>query len=167
MACTLQDLVTCWHEQAGPRALTEPSEFCVVQVGRFDVKPDDTYSKTDFKLDFDSFVYLPVFRENLRDVYFLKYQLRACVVHHGPTPSNGHYRAVLLSSTSAIQDAFYTDDNTNACKIKPSIWWLHGTFMLYSFSELIENQLRAPVGSDHFDHAISIADGSEIEKKKE
>ena len=33
--------------------------------------------------------------------------------------------------------------------------------MLYSFSELIENQLRAPVvGSDHFDHAISItADG--------
>ena len=34
-------------------------------------------------------------------------------------------------------------------------------FMLYSFSELIENQLRAPVvGFDHFDHAISItADG--------
>ena len=34
--------------------------------------------------------------------------------------------------------------------------------MLYSFSELIENQLRAPVvGFDHFDdHAISItADG--------
>ena len=120
MACTLQDLVTCWHEQAEPRALTEPPEFCVVQVGRFDVKPDGTYSKTDFKLDLDSFVYLPVFRENLRDVYFLKYQLRACVVHHGPTPSNGHYRAVLLSSTGAIQDAFYTDDNTNARKVKPT-----------------------------------------------
>ena len=136
-----------------------------MQVGRFDVKPDGTYSKTDFKLDLDSFVYLPVFRENLRDVYFLKYQLRACVVHHGPTPSNGHYRAVLLSSTGAIQDAFYTDDNTNARKVKRlnllSIRWLHGTFMLYSFSELIKNQLRAPVvGSDHFDHAISItADG--------
>ena len=120
MECTLQDLITCWHEQAEPRALTEPPAFCVVQVGRFDVKPDGTYSKTDFKLDLDSFVYLPVFRENLRDVYFLKYQLRACVVHHGPTPSNGHYRAVLMSSTGAIQDAFYTDDNTNARKVKPT-----------------------------------------------
>ena len=118
--CTLQDLVTCWHEQAEPRALTEPPAFCVVQVGRFDVKPDGTYSKTDFKLDLDSFVYLPVFRDNLRDVYFLKYQLRACVVHHGSTPSNGHYRAVLMSSTGAIQDAFYTDDNTNARKVKPA-----------------------------------------------
>ena len=120
MECTLQDLVTCWHEQAEPRALTEPPEFCVVQVGRFDVKPDGIYSKTDFKLDLDSFVYLPVFRDNLRDVYFLKYQLRACIVHHGPTPSNGHYRAVLMSSTGAIQDAFYTDDNTNARKVKPA-----------------------------------------------
>ena len=105
--CSLQDLFSHWHAQAEPRALIEPPAFCAVQVGRFGIASDGSCLKTDFQLQ-------------LEDVYFLKYHVRACAVHHGPTPSSGHYRSVLLPSDGAINKAFYTDDNATARKIKSS-----------------------------------------------
>eukprot|EP00439_Symbiodinium_sp_Y106_P011138 s3117_g1.t1 len=118
--CSLQDLFSHWHAQAEPRALIEPPAFCAVQVGRFGIASDGSCLKTGFQLQLEPFVHIPVFRANLQDVYFLKYHVRACAVHHGPTPSSGHYRSVLLPSDGAINKAFYTDDNATARKIKSS-----------------------------------------------
>ena len=118
--CSLQDLIACWHEQAEPRALLMPPRFCAIQVGRFDKKPDGRCIKSDFMLKLEPVVHVPTFHANLQDVYFVKYSVRACAVHHGPTPTSGHYRSVLLPSDGAISKAFYTDDNATARKIKSS-----------------------------------------------
>ena len=120
VACSLQDLFTHWHEQAEPRALLEPPQFCAVQVGRFDIAADGECIKTAFQLQLEAVVHVPVFRANLQDVYFVKYSVRACSVHHGPTPSSGHYRSVLMSPSGAFSQAVYTDDNTTARRVKPS-----------------------------------------------
>ena len=118
--CCLQDLIACWHEQAEPRALLMPPRFCAIQVGRFDSKPDGRCIKSDFMLELEPVVHVPTLHANLHDVYFVQYSVRACAVHHGSTPTSGHYRSILLPSDGAINTAFYTDDNTTARKIKSS-----------------------------------------------
>ena len=76
--CCLQDLITCWHAQAEPRALLKPPKFCAVQVGRFDNTSDGRCIKTDFQLDIEPVVHVPAFHANLQDVYFVKFHVRAC-----------------------------------------------------------------------------------------
>ncbi|CAE7460642.1 pol [Symbiodinium sp. CCMP2592] len=118
--CCLQDLLSCWHQQAEPQALLKPPKFCAIQVGRFDSTNDGACIKTDFKLCLEPLVHIPAFRDNLQDVYFVKYFVRACAVHHGPTPDSGHYRSILMPPNGVLAQSFYTDDNATARKVKSS-----------------------------------------------
>ncbi|CAE7837065.1 unnamed protein product [Symbiodinium sp. CCMP2592] len=120
--CCLQDLLSCWHQQAEPQALLKPPKFCAIQVGRFDSTNDGACIKTDFKLCLEPLVHIPAFRDNLQDVYFVKYFVRACAVHHGPTPDSGHYRSILMPPNGVLAQSFYTDDNATARKVKSSIF---------------------------------------------
>ncbi|CAE7479323.1 pol [Symbiodinium sp. CCMP2592] len=118
--CCLQDLISCWHQQAEPQALLKPPKFCAIQVGRFDSTNDGACIKTDFKLCLEPLVHIPAFRDNLQDVYFVKYFVRACAGHHGPTPDSGHYRSILMPPNGVLAQSFYTDDNATARKVKSS-----------------------------------------------
>ena len=95
-------------------------ESCAVQVGRFVVSPSEEAVKLTIRLQLDGLVNIAVFRDNLCDVFFANYVVRAVLVHHGETPTSGHYKAVLLTATGALKDAFYTDDATAARKVKSS-----------------------------------------------
>ncbi|CAE7327722.1 unnamed protein product [Symbiodinium sp. CCMP2592] len=101
-------------------ALLKPPKFCAIQVGRFDSTNDGACIKTDFKLCLEPLVHIPAFRDNLQDVYFVKYFVRACAVHHGPTPDSGHYRSILMPPNGVLAQSFYTDDNATARKVKSS-----------------------------------------------
>ena len=118
--CSLQDLISCWHDQAEPRALLSPPQFCAIQVGRFDNTTEGVCIKTDFQLSLESAVHIPAFHANLQDVSFVKYEVRACAVHLGSTPTSGHYRSVLMQSDGVLKRSLYTDDNATALKVKSS-----------------------------------------------
>ena len=106
--CTPQALLDQWHAQAGFAGLLTAPSHLIVQLNRFGVE-EESLQKSSCPVDITSTLSVPVFDVDLVTTRQL-YRLHACIVHLGPHPTSGHYRAVLMSEDRR----YYTDDHTTA-----------------------------------------------------
>ena len=92
---TLTQAFHAWSEVGHPRAVSWSGRVLIVQLGRY--------------VDGRNAVMVPVFDEGGR-VRLEEYRVAAVVVHLGPRPTSGHYRALLRDG-----DRWgYSDDNARA-----------------------------------------------------
>jgi len=109
-ACSLQDCIFAWHEQAYMHALLEHNDtsFIVLQIPRS--SPD---GKVDVAISSDRFVQLPYFGDEMQVVWH-RFEVCAVVEHHGERITSGHYRAVLRAPG---EEWLHTDDNMIAARV--------------------------------------------------
>ena len=111
----LQDCVQAWHEQLQLHVVRSGTEFVVLQLNRFHRQGPFTRKDTTSIAMADGVVLLPIGGSD-GDVQWQPYQILSLVVHLGPTPVSGHYRAVHFNAG----DMCITDDNVRASRTNPA-----------------------------------------------
>ena len=94
----LQSLIDQWHADAelGLNAYTTAPPWLCLQLPRFYYRSPGWAVKQSHPYLFSEHLRIPIFdtADNLV-VRWLTYTVLACIQHHGPRPSEGHYTAVL------------------------------------------------------------------------
>ena len=123
---TLQSCISRWSNQSLRHALNEAPKILCVQLARF------TQAGRRFRKNFHPILpgaaMIPVFSGPGADTHSILYQVAAIAMHHGATPTSGHYRCVFFPSECAVnaepgcenpslEGCFITDDGVVATPI--------------------------------------------------
>ena len=99
-AFDLQDAVQAWHDRGYVHALTSAPTITLLQLARY-VEGRKNIAEAHMQ----DFLMMPVFDVGL-EIKWIRYQVVAAILHHGPTPHSGHYRSHLKLD----EQWFLTDD---------------------------------------------------------
>ena len=119
---TLQHLVDRWSlSQAGLHGLTSEPPVVLIQINRFHTTSTQCH-KVPVRVFPDPYLVLPKFAQHLNhahplELQYVTYCRATSLLHEGPQPLSGHYRAVLHDAT--VGDLI-TDDSKPAARINMS-----------------------------------------------
>ena len=119
---TLQHLVDRWSlSQAGLHGLTSEPPVVLIQINRFHTTSTQCH-KVPVRGFPDPYLVLPKFAQHLNhahplELQYVTYCRATSLLHEGPQPLSGHYRAVLHDAT--VGDLI-TDDSKPAARINMS-----------------------------------------------
>ena len=111
-AGSLQVLLGNWHQQAQIHALDMAADNLFLQIPRFQVAEGGTVHKHSLPLniELDAPLQIPIFADdNSITVRWVAYEIMSRIVHEGHSPSQGHYRTVLLHPNRSGEH-WYTED---------------------------------------------------------
>ena len=124
---TLQHLIDQWSlSQAGLHGLTSEPPVVLIQINRFSTTPTHC-TKVANRVIPDPYIVLPKFAHHLNhahplELQYVTYCRATSLLHEGPQPLSGHYRAVLHDPD--LGDLL-TDDARSAEHINTSISTVH------------------------------------------
>ena len=123
---TLQSCISRWSNQSLRHALNEAPNILCVQLERF--AQAGRRIRKNFHPILPGAAMIPVFSGPGADTHSILYQVAAIAMHHGATPTSGHYRCVFFPSECAVnaepgcenpslEGCFITDDGVVATPI--------------------------------------------------
>ena len=103
---SIQELVNAWHAQADVHALSQvPQGFCL-QLQRFRVRDGRTV-KQQVRVSWGNTVQVPCYVSGRTlEIQWRSYRVGTCILHHGATPTSGHYTSLMAQADGWLR----TDD---------------------------------------------------------
>ncbi|CAE7304374.1 Pol [Symbiodinium sp. CCMP2592] len=99
-SATIQECIISWHEQRIPHGLLQPPPYLLASLARY-ANPTKGKNKTRVPCKAMQQVSFPVFRGPGHEIQWATYELVAGILHLGPSPQQGHYRAFLAHPRDA------------------------------------------------------------------
>ena len=114
----LQQAINQWHDQPAVHALQRSASIVAVQIPRFQVS-SGTIEKCQQEWQIQGTVDVPVFEgSDSLAVLWRAYRVTAAIIHEGPLPTSGHYRATLCSERGEESRQWITQDGVTPTPIK-------------------------------------------------
>ncbi|CAE7559090.1 TRPT1 [Symbiodinium sp. CCMP2592] len=99
-SATIQECIISWHEQKIPHGLLHAPPYLLTSLARY-ANPTKGKNKTRIPCKAMQRVSFPVFRGPGHEIQWATYELVAGILHLGPSPQQGHYRAFLAHPRDA------------------------------------------------------------------
>ena len=125
--CPLQHAIDFCHSSPDNPALTAGTDCVAIQLNRFRTS-GRVISKAAEAVSLPLHISLPSWVEG--SARRLEYRLSAVLVHLGETPTQGHYRALLVERTGRM---WWTDDGRKACSptLADAKLIIHNSYVLF------------------------------------